>query len=67
MHYALEHNRDEAIMVIPTVPGERWEIEFFSDGKVEIEVFRSDGSIHGEDMLNKFLSEHCGGHSELPD
>jgi hypothetical protein len=26
--YTLAHHRDEAIMVIVAVPGERWEIEF---------------------------------------
>ena len=59
MHYTLEHNRDDAIMVIAAVPGERWEIEFFANGDIEIEVFRSDGSISGEDQLESFLRTHC--------
>ena len=59
IHYALEHNRDESIMVIVAVPGERWEIEFFPDGNLEIEVFRSDGSISSEDVLESFLRTHC--------
>jgi hypothetical protein len=59
IHYTLEHNRDESIMVIAAVPGERWEIEFFPDGNLEIEVFRSDGSISSEDRLDSFLRTHC--------
>jgi hypothetical protein len=40
--YRLEHNREEAIMVLIAVPGQRWEVEFLSDGSVEVEVFTSD-------------------------
>lgn len=35
--------RPEAIMVSVAVPGERWEIEFFDDGHVELERFVSQG------------------------
>jgi hypothetical protein len=37
--YRLEHNREETIMVLIALPGERWEVEFFSDGRIEKEVF----------------------------
>jgi hypothetical protein len=37
--------RDEAIMVFVVIPGCRWEVEFFEDGSVEAEAFRSDGEI----------------------
>ena len=30
--YTLAHNRDESMMVFIAMPGERWEIEFLSDG-----------------------------------
>ncbi len=54
--YRLEHIRD-SIMVETAVPGERWEIEFFSDGHVEVERFRSDGRIGGEEMLETLFRE----------
>jgi len=38
-------------MVEVTLPGERWEVEFFDDREPEIEVFRSDGSIFGPEKL----------------
>jgi hypothetical protein len=38
-------------MVEAHVPGERWEIEFFEDGEIEVEIFRSDGSLRGADAL----------------
>jgi len=45
LHYRLEHNSDEALMVLVAVPGERWEIEFFEDGAIEIERFGSSAGI----------------------
>ncbi|MDX1521141.1 MAG: hypothetical protein R3264_05910 [Anaerolineae bacterium] len=56
--YTLEHNRDEAIMVNVTIPGERWEVEFLTDGSVEIERFISAGEIYGEDALDELLVKH---------
>lgn len=45
LHFFLEHNRGEAIMVLITVPGERWEVEFFADGGIEVEVFGGSGGV----------------------
>jgi hypothetical protein len=36
-------------MVLVTVPGERWEVEFFADGSIEVERFISNGEICGEE------------------
>lgn len=49
--FRLERNREEAIMVCVSVPGERWEIEFFADGEVEVEIFRSaqNGVVGGNE------------------
>jgi hypothetical protein len=35
--------RPDAVMVALAVPGERWEIEFFTDGRIEVERFVSRG------------------------
>lgn len=56
IHYTLASYRDDAIMVLVTVPGERWEIEFFGDGTVEVERFVSNGEICGEEALHKLLA-----------
>ena len=53
--YHLDHVR-ESIMVIVVVPGERWEIEFFEDGRVEVERFFSQGRIEGEETLDTLFS-----------
>lgn len=57
IHYTLEHNRDETIMVLIAVPGERWEVEFFSDGNAEVEIFKSSGKIHDESELERLFKE----------
>jgi hypothetical protein len=38
-----------------TVPGERWEIDLLRDGSIEIEVCKSDGTIHGEPRLEELF------------
>jgi hypothetical protein len=54
----LGHCRDEAILVEIAVPGERWEVEFFEDGSVEAEVFKSDGTIHDASVLSQLVAKH---------
>jgi hypothetical protein len=51
--YRLERVRDAALMVIVAVPGERWEVEFFPDGSIEVERFRSNGEIGSELTLEQ--------------
>lgn len=57
IYHQLRDTRDGAVSVDVAVPGERWEIDFLEDGSIEIEVFRSDGSIHGEAKLRELFSE----------
>ncbi|MFM2063338.1 MAG: hypothetical protein RLZZ507_3008 [Cyanobacteriota bacterium] len=61
--YTLAHNREETVMVNVAVPGERWEVEFFADGSVEVERFISSGEIQGEDFLHDLVAKHltCAG------
>ena len=58
IHYILQSCRDEAIMVLVTVPGERWEVEFLADGSVEVERFISDGEIYGVDILGELFTKY---------
>ncbi len=55
--HSLEHNLDDAIMVLAALPGERWEIEFFADGSVEVEQFISDGEIYDESVLQRLFED----------
>ena len=43
--YRIQCERSEAIMVEVVIPGEHWEVEFFADGSIEFEAFRSDGNV----------------------
>ena len=53
--YRLNKVRD-ALMVELAIPGERWEVEFFATGEVEIERFRSSGQIEtDETVLNQLF------------
>jgi hypothetical protein len=55
INYQLTSVRAEALMVEVSVPGERWEIEFMEDGSVEVERFRSDGTIVGREALRELF------------
>jgi hypothetical protein len=48
--------RDEALMVSVALPGERWEIEFFDDGHVELERFTSQGVIDAPTVVSDLLA-----------
>ena len=55
LSYRLDHVRD-ALMVCLAVPGERWEVEFFDDGTIEVERFRSSGEIEGGDAIEMLFA-----------
>ena len=54
IYYKLNKVRD-AIMVEIAIPGERWEVEFFADGNVEVEKFISNAEILGEEELEQLF------------
>jgi hypothetical protein len=57
--YSLEHSREDALMVLVDVPGQRWEIEFVDYGDevhVEIERFVSNGHIDDESALEELFA-----------
>jgi hypothetical protein len=57
--FTLRRSRSGTIMVEIAVPGERWEVEFFADGHVEIEVFRGggpDSGLEGEVALERLFT-----------
>lgn len=56
-HYAVTSVREGAVMVEVTLPGERWEVEFFDDREPEIEVFVSDGTVHGPEKLTELTEK----------
>ena len=57
--YTLRHSRDDAVMVQIAVPGERWEVDFLSDGDVDVEVFRSSGVVAADGLLDQLIRTHA--------
>ena len=56
IYYKLNKVRD-AIMVEIAIPGERWEVEFFADGNIEVEKFISQGEIYDESEFKTLFSD----------
>jgi len=51
IHYTIEHNRDDYIMVLVSIPGERWEVEFDAEGNIEIEVFKNSTGVYSDERI----------------
>jgi hypothetical protein len=60
IHYTLAHYRPDAILVAVSVPGQRWEIEFMADGTVDVEIYKSNGEILGEQSLQTLFEKFTG-------
>ena len=58
IHYTLSSVREAAVMVGVTVPGERWESEFMADGDIAIEIFKSDGEIQDDSVIEDLFERH---------
>lgn len=58
LFYRLSKHSDHTIMVEIAVPGERWEVEFWEDGRVVTERFRRDGiMLDNEADLSALIAE----------
>lgn len=53
--FVIERHCDEALMVVVSVPGQRWEIEFLESGEIRIEKFLSDGKIFDSTEVQSLL------------
>lgn len=53
--YELSFARPEVLMLSVAVPGERWELEFFEDGHIELERFVSTGVEEDPTAARKLL------------
>ena len=58
IHFHVDDYREESRTVEIAVPGERWEVDFFWDGGVEIEIFRSNGEMKDETYLEQLFEKH---------
>lgn len=49
--YDLKHTRPDSIMIDVSLPGWHWEVEFMTDGSVEIERYRSVAGVEDDPSL----------------
>lgn len=57
IYYRMNKIRSDSIMIEVAVPGQRWEIEYMSDGSLEIEKFVSNGKIYDENEIEVLFNE----------
>ncbi len=56
IYFTLAHNQEDAVSVQVVVPGERWEIDCYPDGTIDVEVFKSDGKILNETIVEDLFA-----------
>jgi hypothetical protein len=56
IYYKINKVRD-SILVEVAVPGQRWEVEFFETGEVQIEKFLSDGTLYPKSELDTLFRD----------
>lgn len=57
LYFTLQYLRADSVLVTVIAPGARWEIEFFDDGNIDVEVFESAGEVEGEEALERLFAE----------
>ncbi|MHB8644705.1 MAG: hypothetical protein ACYDAR_02820 [Thermomicrobiales bacterium] len=59
LSFQLKYARFDTIMILIHVPGEYWEVEFFADGHVEVEIYHTVGGVlGGEELLERLFAEN---------
>ena len=59
IYFTLTRTRDETVMILAQVPGRHYEIEVFADGEIEVEVYKSDGQIGGQELVDDLLRDYA--------
>lgn len=55
IHFTLARHQEDAITIEVVVPGQRWEIDCYGNGKMDIEIFKSDGAIRDASAIEELL------------
>jgi hypothetical protein len=56
IHYQLSKHLEDAISVEVYAPSEHWEVDFWADGEIYVERFRSNGHIDDEAILDELFA-----------
>jgi hypothetical protein len=57
IYYTLDKTRDDTVMILAQVPGRHYEIEVSADGEIEVEVYRGNGQIGGQELVDELLRD----------
>jgi hypothetical protein len=57
IHFTVTRYRSDAVSVLATVPGERWEIDVLETGEIEFERFASAGGVTGKSELKRAIAK----------
>lgn len=57
IHFTLARNQEDAITIAVAVPGQRWEIDCYGNGKIEVEIFKADGTIRDASAIEELLRD----------
>lgn len=57
IYYILDKTRNETVMILAQVPGRHYEIEVFANGRIEVEVYKSNGEIGGQELVEELLRD----------
>ena len=57
IHFSVTRYRSDAVSILATVPGERWEIDVLETGDIEFERFVSAGGVTGKTELKKAIAK----------
>jgi len=60
IQYTIASMREGAVTVSVTVDEEHWQFDFLTNGRVEVQVFVSDGEVEGESGIDRFFDERAG-------
>ena len=63
--YRLRKHLEEAISVEVYAPGEHWEVDFWADGEIYVERFRSNGHIDDESIWHELFAR-CSDEEPAP-
>jgi hypothetical protein len=55
--YSISRYINDSISIIVVVPGERWEIDVDHDGEIQIEIFKSDGTIYDSNKIEYLFEQ----------
>lgn len=57
LYFTLQYLRENSVLVTVFAPAARWEIDFFDDGNIDVEVFESTGEVVDEEALEQMFAE----------